>query len=806
MKSFKILSIRYLKRNMRQSMLTVSGVVVATVILFLILNLGLSGLLAAREAIRENEDYEIILFTETDEQIVRIIEDRRIKTAYVGGYSFSSLQGTVTYDRVLYINLKNPYMLNAAFTSLCNTYGVEGEINYFLAWTYLQGDGGNIIWVWILLILLISCIFAIFGVGLVRNSIQLSMLENIRDYGNMRCIGASKAQLKSIIYMQGGILELTGIAIGVLIGTILSMLAGAILQVQAGFHILPAVFILIVFLGDLYFAMQENCKLVVNMTPVSAVRGEYRIQKETLRLRESRLIGKTMGVDGAYAYKSILRNPGRFVRTVGSLVFGIGAFMAVVSFAHSLNRVIADRVEVYGYYPIYFNVELLPGSTIEEVQSALPSTAVMERLNDREEITEVKRIYSAQVLLTDLNTLSQHYSEDYRALLGEAADKNYGDWREEMVAEYLTVAAGVSVYGYDESDYRRYQSALTAGTLDVSEKGIVIVNRAEVLNPDDGYLETETMELQMTDYRIGDSIDIVDMKELHDRIDGETEALRRAYLADRQQLLEQEWENEWDRDEALRQLRKEREAAVDKLVYECWSQLLAEGSCETYTIEGIVSRDVNHYFEGSAAAPLRIILPRERYFEVTGTDEGMTTGMQYHMSHYPKTRSLVSMIEEEWYVGSGGARLEISDFIWEMDELQYMKLPMLLMLVFIIFIMVVSALNIINTTASNLYLRRKEFAQLRVIGVSRKRLMRMVMLEGIITAVVADGIGIVLGGTISGLLFLVLTLLYRISFHFPIWAALGCIPATFLLLCGSIHTSLKHLKPNMAEDLTAGGD
>lgn len=42
----------------------------------------------------------------------------------------------------------------------------------------------------------------------------------------------------------------------------------------------------------------------------------------------------------------------------------------------------------------------------------------------------------------------------------------------------------------------------------------------------------------------------------------------------------------------------------------------------------------------------------------------------------------------------------------------------------VLFIFVLSSVNIVNTTAGNLHLRRKEFAQLRVIGMSRKRLLK----------------------------------------------------------------------------------
>ena len=123
-----------------------------------------------------------------------------------------------------------------------------------------------------------------------------------------------------------------------------------------------------------------------------------------------------------------------------------------------------------------------------------------------------------------------------------------------------------------------------------------------------------------------------------------------------------------------------------------------------------------------------------------------------------------------------------------------------------LFIAVMSGLNIINTTASNLHLRRKEFAQLRVIGISKKRLMYMVMLEGVITTVIADLIGIILGTAIGYGYFRILGIIWGMKYHFSWLNCLISIVASLLLLCGSIYVPMKQLGQDMAVDLSANGD
>lgn len=811
MKNYRTLALRYLKMNKKRSRITICGVVITTVILFLILNLAESYLFQQQKEIREETDYEIILFTETEEQIAEVIADTRIRTAYVGSYvyrkySFNEGWLTTNYDKALFVNLKNPYRILSIFETLCSTYGLEGEINDPLAETYFQSSEVNLMVVMILSILLVSFIFAIFGVGIVRNSIQLCILESIRDYGNLRCIGAAVGQLKSIIYAQGAILELTGIGIGIIIGTMVSMITGAFLHMKAGFHILPVLFILIVFLGDLYFAMQENCKLVVGMTPVSAIRGEYRIQKEKIRLRKNKLITKLFGVDGDYAYKSIMRNSRRFARTVFSMVFGVGALIAVVSFTGSLNHIITKVKENYGYYPIYFEGVLSPGYTIAAVESQLPPTESLERLVAQKEIIEGKRMYVSNIPLTDQSTKLDHYSEEIREVNSEMIKHLSELWIDREEKAYSLNSSGMICYGYDEADYQRYQSVLTEGTLDVSENGIVILNRGEVsvTDPDTGMEYTRNMLL--TDYQLGDTIDFIDMEEMHNRLDKQVGELWTESQKEQAALYEQEWEDADQRYEAIDEVKEEYWHTVVDMVYNCWEELKAEGCYKTYTIEGIVSKDVNHIYNPQDWTDgCRIILPLDRYFELTGTDASMVTGMQYHLSRYPRNRSLTSLIEHDWnpvygLIYSESAFPEVMDLWHEYTNGIYIVAAI------IVFIMVMAALNIINATASNLHLRRQEFAQLRVIGVSRRHLMRMVMLEGIITTVVADVIGIAIGLGVAYLLFWYLTQIIYARFYFPLGTILLCVLGTGLLLCGSIYVSLRNMKQNMAEDLKTGGD
>ena len=127
-------------------------------------------------------------------------------------------------------------------------------------------------------------------------------------------------------------------------------------------------------------------------------------------------------------------------------------------------------------------------------------------------------------------------------------------------------------------------------------------------------------------------------------------------------------------------------------------------------------------------------------------------------------------------------------------------------LAFVIVILCVSSLNIINTTASNLYLRRQEFAQLRAIGVSVRELRKMVMLEGVISVICANVVGDVLGFAVMMPLAKAALVLFMVKLTFPIIGAVIGFVLSVLVMCGSIYIPMKRMSNQIADDLNAAGD
>lgn len=201
-------------------------------------------------------------------------------------------------DGAVFVNTKNPFRINQCYEKLTEQYNIKGNINQELAAYYLQGDTGNDVYITLILFFFVAVIFAVVTVGIIRNSIQLNMIEQIKDYGILRCIGATKGQLRTIIFVMGFIQEISGLIFGMMAGFIMSFIIGKISGIQVGLHIIPVVFVLVAFLGDLYFVMDENSKTVRKISPVDAVRGNLKAGKGKLKSRKAGIFGRVFGVDG----------------------------------------------------------------------------------------------------------------------------------------------------------------------------------------------------------------------------------------------------------------------------------------------------------------------------------------------------------------------------------------------------------------------------------------------------------------------------------------------------------------------------
>ena len=814
MTDYKKLAAYYLKASKKRCVITIIGVMITVIVLYAGLNIFYSYMLQQQKDVRKEADYEIVFLTDDQETLSQIASDDRVTQAYTGKYAVSeweTVNGTdgkyveKVYDNALYVNTGHPYRMAKIMNEMIEDYGVDAELNWNLSTWYLQDmeEGFAVI---LIVVLLIAYIFAIFAVGVIRNTIQMFTLEQVKDYGILRYIGATKGQLSGIIYRMGAMLEIAGLLAGIVMGGIVSMILGFIFKISAGFHIIPMIPILITYLGDMYFVMRENAKLVTKMTPVSAVRGEYRIKKEKLRRHGGGLMGKIFGIEGAYARKSVLRNKGRFIKTVTAMVFSISVIVLICSCWGQLRKYWKSTDEGYGDYQINLTSYSSSTTSLEEAQSTLPSVEVFRELSRNNSVEESKKVYGCKADLVDTDSYTGKITDEFRTKVtmghyygvymdklngtGEASDDKDPEVTR-SVAE--TMVNSTDVIGCDDSDLNHLAKYLTAGTTELSENGILVVAGGSFNSWDldgDAYgdeadtLYDKIYHFETYHFELGDTVQLVDFAlyqkkclKAKERIEQEFEKLQKeaGMTQDSGEIENAEGRT------AMRQEYVEYEQIRD--------QLIAEGHYKTYKVEGILDLGTQVFGE---TADRQIYMRQNDYFDLTGYGENDIAGMKYKVNLDSVSASSVTDMLS--YIGD-------SLYGESMQLCVYLKSFVRYAIAAVLFIFVLSSVNIVNTTAGNLHLRRKEFAQLRVIGMSRKRLLKTVMLEGVMTTVVANVLGFIIGIGLSYGVFMYLNMVIEAGKSIAWWAFGVGLVASGLIICGSIWLGIRDLPVAMVEDL-----
>lgn len=782
MNDYKQLASRYLKHNKKRTLLTILGVALSTMILFAFLNAMLSLYFTKRDELRETVKYEAILLCKEESIKEQIIEEPFVVETKETTIELSPDEGG-GHVAALYTRFDRPYQTGRYLRQLEEKYGITYVLTE-LAIYYFAEDGIGIFGIIGLAVLLVAYIFAIFSVSVVRNSIQLISLEQIRDYGVLRCVGSTKKQLKSVVFWMGFLLELSGILVGSIWGFLLYLPIAIKGKLDIGFHVIVIPVILAVFMFDLYFVMQENCRFVNRLTPVAAVKGEFKIDKSKIKARKKSLVGVLLGVEGDYAMKSLKRNPARMWKTIGIMSMGIMMVTMATSIYLTICNCVLGDVKQYGWYQISDYVTWQPGLGAFEVaeDSLLDSNSINVLQND-ECVTEYKPLYETNIYFANVLELYEHMTPEY------ASGTSYGNgvlgmqksYREgsaegkgkEMLDLFL---AGHSLVGYDTADYERLEEALVAGSLNLSENGIVLINGTSVLNDSTGTLNEVWEDFTITTYQIGDTIEMVDYKFLSRLIE---QKLLQEGLMPSVKNGTCSWEN------------------ARRVLHGCYWEAVEAGKTKEYVVEALIEKDVNRATMYSQE-PI-FVLPLNRYFEETGLNSSNRSGMMYHIDGI----RLSEEVEEIFYKPHSFTNLSYLMVLATLSDTMNLIIGATL---FVLFLFVVNMLNVVNTTASDLYLRRREFAQLRVLGMSKKKLVFTVMLESIIVAVISGVIGVV--GAYAAMK--VTVDFINIGFYAPLqfsWGAcMGMVALCTLLICMTVYLPIKKMKMNMAEELLASGE
>lgn len=206
----------------------------------------------------------------------------------------------------------------------------------------------------IILVIILTSVYCI------RNSFDISITEKIKQYGILSSIGATKKQIRKIVFHEAFILGIISIPIGIIIGILFVYIFLKILGLQLGKSLFGMEFIfstnlyaiiITIILSSLvlYLSARKSAKKASKLSPLEAIKGSKNLQINSKKLKTPKIIKKLFGIGGVLAYKNIKRNKKRYRTTIVSLILSVTLLITAISFSKYTSEVVKVYVNQENY-------------------------------------------------------------------------------------------------------------------------------------------------------------------------------------------------------------------------------------------------------------------------------------------------------------------------------------------------------------------------------------------------------------------------------------------------------------------------
>ena len=289
------------------------------------------------------------------------------------------------------------------------------------------------------------------GILVIYSIFYISIISSIKKYGQLRTIGMTAKQIKSLVLKEGFSLTLAAVPFGLLAGTLLSYVL-----VPQGFRISNMVWVCPLAAALTYItvrlSIQKPAKIASTISPIEASRYEAgnNLRKHTKKRRLSAY---------SLAKIQILRYKKKNILTISSLILTGVLLLGLSSVLSSVDaREMALSGFARGQFVISFTNQELRENALEKVQAESPFTD--EIYNDFANVSGVKEI----------------------------AD----DWHLPVSADLQAAESDAEIVGFVQEDMELLQSCISDGRIPDYEK-LVSQNQLIIGRPDD-FEETFRMQ------------------------------------------------------------------------------------------------------------------------------------------------------------------------------------------------------------------------------------------------------------------------------------------------------------------------
>lgn len=570
---------------------------------------------------------------------------------------------------------------------------------------------------------------ALFGIGaivvgivvmatimLIYNAFNISIAERIKQFGQLKAMGATKKQIRTLILREATTIIIIAMPIGLFLGIIsifgiLGIFKSFTREADIKFIISPIVIIGSMVIGatSVYISALLPAIKVSKISPLVAISSSNSISKEKIKKsRRKYNLNKMLKVNQIMAIKNIKRNKKRFYITSISMAMSVTLFISFISFAK---------------YAGNFTEKIT-----EESKMSFRISQNFE--GNREYFIDDNMLESIEKLNGIENAYSSYTPIKLKAVVDESVipkiikDQNYDFINtvkyENKDYKYLSVLMNA----FDKNKLEALNPYVSSGSIDnLKENEVIVIKNEKMPNA----ILSPVMNL-----KVGDEI----------KIDPN-------YFYKQERLTQDQYS-------------KGLEPKIEENAKDSYNK----NQLITLKVSAVI--DDAPYYLGMNGIQ-KIILPTENLKSIIKDNDVAKSQFNRESVGIKCDSKNVDKVEKElnsfikMYPDFNVKNVEDLN----KEAMAYNLLPIILLLGFTIVITLISSINIINTISTNITIRTKEIASLKAIGMTSKELKSMICLEGVCFGIYGGIVGSIVGTILSYIIYLKFSEIKGFAYNIP---------------------------------------
>ena len=194
----------------------------------------------------------------------------------------------------------------------------------------------------ILIVGLVASLVIIATIATIYNSFSIAISERKKQFGILNSIGATKSQVMKLVFLEGFLVSIVVIPIGLLSGTIAIDIVFKViktffktsafgeLELRVVFSPIVLIISTLVILLTIFISALIPAINAAKISPLEAIKNSSNLKVG--KIKSSKLVKKIFKTEGELAYKNLRRNKGKFRITLFSLIISIVIFISFNGF------------------------------------------------------------------------------------------------------------------------------------------------------------------------------------------------------------------------------------------------------------------------------------------------------------------------------------------------------------------------------------------------------------------------------------------------------------------------------------------